>query len=1121
MNQDYLAIIQSKLRDVFVRENKRNALKGLYSLTTTFCGLVFAFGFLENIFEFSTTIRAILFFLLIGINILLLCRFIIFPLLKNYSHFARPDYLQISKKVGNSFPEINDELLNTLQLIDKNQQWSSSQLIDAAFERIYNKIKDYNFTSIVDFISTKKYLRIAFFSLIMLTVLEITVPSLSYASFRLINFAKSFSPPQKFILQITPGNAEITKDENITIKIKAVGETPSEIIFSTKSEEQSEFIDKILLPDSLGEFRYQATAVKNSFEYYASAEMVKSNVYKITVINRPVITNFVLTIIPPTYSKLPEQIQNDNGSITALRGSLIKLSLNSSRELSKAIIQFSDSSSKPMKTISSKASVEFFATKNIDYQILITDSQNNFNINQITYSIKTLPDSPPTIEILSPNSNIKLNHENKVSIVSKITDDYGFSKMFLNYRLSTSKYRQLNNEFTKIPLTISPKLKEDEIYFVWDLAPLVLAEGERLSYYLEVFDNDNINGPKSSKSQQFAITVPSLDELFNEVENKQQETVKNLTETLKDAEKLNQEFKKISNDLKQNSKEISWQEKERIEKASDKFKEINKKIDDISQKLSETKNELAKNNMLSEETMNKYNELQKLIDKIGSDELKEIFKRMQEALKGLSRDNAQMSLDEMKANEEYIKKSIERTLNLLKRIQAEQKVDELIKRTENLTQKIDELKNKTDKSNFSDKSTRDELSKRQKDITEDVKNLKDEMNSLEKMMSSLQDMPNDLMDKSQKEFDGQKNQEVSKNAEQNLQQQQKSVAMQNQTRLSQNMKSMGKQFQSMQSSMQQMNQMKSFYDLMKILNNLISLSKDQEKLKNETEQLSPYSQDFSKYSREQNEIQDNLGKVMQSISALSQKTFMITPEMGNALGKALSQMQQSISMMQFKNGPATSQKQKEAMASINEAASLVKSGMDKMMSGGQGEGMMNLMQQLQGLSQQQMNLNRLTQMLNQGQMSQEMAAQMQRLSQQQEMIRKSLEQLNQEAKESGQSKRIASNLEKILNEMKEVVTNLQSQKVNNDLIKQQERILSKLLDAQTSMNERDYEKDRKSESGKNYDRNSPPDLILNTEEGKNKLKDELMKAIKEGYKKDYEELIRKYFEALEKTKREK
>ncbi|MCL6097519.1 MAG: hypothetical protein M1391_02955, partial [Bacteroidetes bacterium] len=262
-------------------------------------------------------------------------------------------------------------------------------------------------------------------------------------------------------------------------------------------------------------------------------------------------------------------------------------------------------------------------------------------------------------------------------------------------------------------------------------------------------------------------------------------------------------------------------------------------------------------------------------------------------------------------------------------------------------------------------------------------------------------------------------------------------------------------------------------------------------------------------------------KVMKNMSALSQKTFAITPEMGKALGKAFSDMQQSITAMQNQNTPLAAQKQTNSMSDLNEAAELMKGGMDQLMSGGQGGGMMSMMQQLQMLSQQQMDLNKLTQMMNQGQLSQEMLAQMQRLAQQQDAIRKSLEELNKEARESGESKRLAANLEKILNEMKEVVTNLQSQKVNDDLVKQQERILSKLLDAQTSINERDYEEQRKSTAGKNIDRTSPPDLILNTDEGRNKLKDELMRAIKEGYKKDYEDLIRKYFEALEKERNKK
>ncbi|MFA5803059.1 MAG: DUF4175 family protein [Melioribacteraceae bacterium] len=1118
----YFIELQKKLRSVVEHEKRRDGLRKLFLSATFLCILFLVLVLLEAIGNFSPDLRTVLFYSFLVVTVLTFGLYVAFLFIKDFIYYVNPDYIETASKVGVYYPEIKDELANAVQLINENNINYSNQLVDAAFKNVYSRTEKLNFNAVVDFTSTKNLWKLYITTFVATIILVFFVPSLHSAAIRFLNYNKNYTPPAKFVFEIEPGNAEITKGDNITIKIKALGEQPKEISLLEKFEEQTEFSEKILSPDSLGIFTYYINNVKSPLEYFATAENITSEKYKISVINRPIISSSELTITPPAYTRLPEQTQKDNGNITALIGSKIKLTMSSSRELSSAIVMFSDSTSKKMNLASTKATVDFVITKEAGYYILIADAQGYSNINPITYSIKTLVDKNPSIEMISPNENIKLGNKSKISLVSKISDDYGFSKMNLNFRLSASKYRPTNEEFTQVPITISNQQKEEEVYFVWDLALLVLAEGEVLSYYFEVFDNDNISGPKSTKTKQFTITVPSLNELFAEAEDKQKESEKDLSQTLKDAEQLKQEMQKISDDLKQNSKDISWQEKERVEKAVDKFKEITKKIEDVSRKLSEMKNDLAKNNLLSEETLQKYNELQELLEKMSSEEMKEAFKRLQESLNSMNRDNVQMSLEEMKANEEYIKKSIERTLNLLKRIQIEQKIDELVKRTEDLTQKIDELKNKTEQSSLSDKTKRDELTNRQKDITSDINKLNDEVNKLGEKMNELPDMPKEQMDKLKSELDKQNNEQLSDEAGKNLQQMQKMQSMQNQQELSQNMSSMLKQMQNLQSAMQQMNQMKNFYDMMKILDDLLTLSKDQENLKNNTEQLSPYSNEFSKNSRDQNDIQNNLGKVLQKMNDLSQKTFAITPEMGNALGKALTNMQQSINAMQNLQGPAAAQLQKNAMASLNEAASLMKGAMDQMMSGGgKGGGIMSLMQQLQQMAQQQMNLNQLTQMLNQGQMTQEMMAQMQRLAQQQEAIRKSLEQLNQETKEAGQSKRLASNLEKILSEMKEVVTNLQSEKMNDDLVKKQEKILSKLLDAQTSMNERDYEKDRKSSSVKDYNRNSPPDLILNTDEGKNKLKDELLKAIREGYKKDYEDLIRKYFEALEKARGEK
>ena len=279
------------------------------------------------------------------------------------------------------------------------------------------------------------------------------------------------------------------------------------------------------------------------------------------------------------------------------------------------------------------------------------------------------------------------------------------------------------------------------------------------------------------------------------------------------------------------------------------------------------------------------------------------------------------------------------------------------------------------------------------------------------------------------------------------------------------------------------------------------------------------SSQFEENLQKQNEIRKNLNKLLEQMSELSQKTFAISPEMGKALGNANQKMNQSMQSMQNRNGSMATLSQGDAMMHLNEAANMMKSSLESMMQGGSGSGgMMSLMQQLQKMSGQQMDLNNMTQMLQQmqqGQLSPEQQGQMQRLAQQQQMIQKSLEQLNKEAKQSGESKKIPADLENLVNQMREVVSDMNTEKLTDDLIQKQERILSKLLDAQRSINERDFEKERKSDSGINITRNSPSELNLKQETQKNKLKDELNNAVREGYNRDYEQMIKKYFEVLQ------
>jgi hypothetical protein len=81
-------------------------------------------------------------------------------------------------------------------------------------------------------------------------------------------------------------------------------------------------------------------------------------------------------------------------------------------------------------------------------------------------------------------------------------------------------------------------------------------------------------------------------------------------------------------------------------------------------------------------------------------------------------------------------------------------------------------------------------------------------------------------------------------------------------------------------------------------------------------------------------------------------------------------------------------------------------------------------------------------------------------------------------------------------------------------IERQEQILTRMLDAQKSVREREYSKERKREVGKAYARKSPGENMDTEDERAKKLQTDLMRALNEGYNPDYEKLIEEYFKTL-------
>ncbi len=1119
-----LSELLHRLAEVRKKENTASLLYGLVLTASAIVGTVIVALLVEQMLYLPILPRTIIFWLIVATALGLLAWFVARPLLKLLNVVKNESDSATAAKVGGAFPTINDHLVNILQLDkEKESRMYSPELIDASFEDIRKEIDPIDFTSAVSLASAKKVAKVLGAVASIAAFLFVFFPTSFIGSAnRLWNYHQSFAAPLPFRFIVEPGNKEVVKGAKVPITIRVEGEQQKQITLSSKPSGQIQFDERTLTANANGVFTYEMPALKSTTTYQASAHDVRSNEYTLTVLDRPTVKMLRVNLSFPSYAKLPSRQLDDNvGDVTALRGTRINFSIESNKPLAEARIIFNDSTSISLKVNDNKASGTLPLMKERTYHIRLKDNENVASADPIEYTLKVVPDAFPTAQILSPGTNIDIAENATLNMLYKITDDFGFSSLRLAYKLIQSRYEQPWQDFRFAPISIHYSLSnEGEVAHLWDLGSLSLVPEDVVSYYLEVFDNDNISGPKSGKSEVYTLRLPSLEEVFADVDKGHEMSLDAMKESLKQVEEAKKEFEELQQEMKKNQQKMDWQQQKKAEEMMKKYDEVRKKMDEVNKTIDEMVKKMEKSEALSKETMDKYQELQQLMEQMNTPEFSEAMKKMQEAMQQMSPEQMKQAMQQFKFSEENFRKSIERTMNLLKRIQIEQKVDEMLKRTEEMMKKQEELQKQTEQTNPSDKNKLNDLAQQQKDLKEQLEQMQKELAELQKKMQEFPtEMPLSEMQKAQDQLEQSQLDEQMEQIAQQMQQQQMQQAMQNQQSARQKLQQFMQSMQQMKKSMQSNQQKQIVNEMRRALQDMLNLSKRQEELKNQAKSMEQNSQQFRENAQQQNELMRDLANVANAMSKLSQKTFAITPEMGKSIGDAMRQMNSAMQSLDQRNGQQAGGQQEGAMGSLNEAASQMQSAMQGMMQGGQGQGMGmgGFMQRLQQMSGQQQGINQGTQ--NMGGMSQQQQAEMGRLAAEQGMVRKSLEQLAKEAAQSGELSKMLGDLNRTAQEMREVQTDLAQGNVNPETLKKQERILSRLLDSQRSARERDFEKKRKAESGTNVARKSPGDIDLHSQEGRSRLRQDLQKAIDEGYAKDYQELIKKYYEALEKMEK--
>lgn len=1071
--------ILSKL-DIFIRKYYKNAILkgGILFLTLLIAGFLLVV-LSEYIFHFGQIVRSILFFLFIFCSGLLLVWFLCIPALKLLKIGETLTYPQAAKIIGDHFPEIEDKLLNTLQLIEQKKNLKEDvDLIIASIDQKIEGLSTYKFTRIISFWKNKKYIKYAIPPVVILVFIAILSPTIiSEPTSRIVKFSENFTEPLPYQIIILNEKLTALQQEDFNLQIKLLGnEIPNEIFI--KSNGNTFKLNK----ENPRLFTYLFKSLQTNTKFRIIAGKSITNEYEILVYPRPIIFDFTVTVTYPSYTNKESMVIENSGDLTIPEGTIVTWKI-----FTKDVEKIEMVSGNQRSLLSRENNV-FSISKKIlepDKYTIVPGNQYTSRSDSLTYRIEVINDGFPTISVSEIRDSINISG---IFFEGIIKDDYGFSKLVFHYE-SEVKENITNHPGKEILIPVVKNLNNQMFYYSTDLSKLLSSPGSGISYYFEIWDNDEIHGPKSAKSEIRIIKIPTADEISDQVDNNVSDIKSSFENSIKESESMTRNLEDLKRKLVDQN-ELKWLEKQKIESQLKNLEKVSRQIEEIKKKNEENirnEEELLKT---SERIVEKQKKLSEMMDQLLTEDLKKMIDELRELLKEANREKMEEMLDKIKTSNQNIEEQLDKNLALFKQIEFDRKLTEQIDNLKSLAGKQEELSKMTEKND----KTQEQLMKSQDSINQKFDTISKALEDLSKP-ENTPETPVDLKSTEPEQEEIQKSlDEIKKD----LNDGKNRGAAKNQKSTAKSMNNLASNLQNMQNESGSEQMEEDANNVRNILENLIRLSFQQENVINKTNLTKRNDPGYIQIIKEQVEIRERLKVSEDSLKEIARRQLAIRPIILKEIGKIEQNLDESEKLLTNRSIMEALAKEQFIMTSMNNLALLLNEALDQMkmeMNAMSGQGQSSCKKpsskggkmKMKGMKEMQDQLGKeLEKMKNsmekmksqgngqkqeQGQFNKELA----KMAAQQEAIRNELQKYKEKLLEEGNAGGIkeGENINQTINEMEKIEREIINKQINRETIKRQERILTRMLESEKAEQQREMEEKRESTEAKNQNFSNP------------------------------------------------
>lgn len=864
-------------------------------------------------------------FLVFGLSALVV--WVVIPLTKMGRLGKVISHEQAAEIIGRHFPEISDRLLNILQLKKQHDNTASRELAEASINQKIGQISVVPITGAIDLSKNKKYLPFLLPLLLAGVFILVAAPNVfKESSSRLLQPTKAFEKPAPFKFVIKNPSLLAIRNADFTITVEMQGSAlPAEVAVETAGERVP------MQPMENHTFQYTFKSVTEVVHFRFFAAGFYSHEHELKVVQRPVLKAFKVQINYPAYTGKKNELRSSLGDMTLPVGTIVSWAFMADHT-DMATIHLGNGAPGALPKTSSMFGYQYRFMNDTAYTLTLHNKQAQI-ADSYKYQVQVIPDQFPVIQLQQFKDTVS---GKQVLLTGTAGDDYAISRVTFNYEVSDKDKAVLHKS---IPMKISNgALTSFEQYF--DIQSLNLQPGQKVSYFVEAWDNDGVHGSKASRSEVMTFLMYNEKQVDSAINENSKQINSGISNTATKTQQLQTEYKDMQTKMLQ-SDNMDWEQKQSLEEMMKKQMDLKNQLENIKQRFEEQMQQTEQKNF-SEDIKEKQQELDKQLDNLLNEELKEEMKKLQELMQKLNKEKAMEAMQQLEQDNKLFKMDMERMQEQMKQLEIQMRMEDMANKLDNLAQKERDLQKKTEQSEKNDKTAgKDEKNGDKKDaqsgdkkdaqdkkdlqaLSKEQKKLKDELEkALKEDLKEIQKLAKEtkaddkMTDEEKQGKDAAKDMQDSEDA---LEEQQKSKASKKQSDAAKNLEDMAKSMRDKAGGMDMEQIEIDIKATRQILTNLIRLSFDQEDLMESVKHTSPTTQAYLDNQSKQKRLHSNSQMIRDSLFALSKRISKLPVIVNKETTQLEQHMKKAVNNLEARNINGAQVDQQYVMTHTNNLA---------------------------------------------------------------------------------------------------------------------------------------------------------------------------------------------------------